>query len=274
MELSGLLLGVVVLDWLEIRMLHRVAGCYALGVVVTKHLAEQVQRFFGNELVVLRVNELLPRFARLLSEDIIVVAVQCHVVLLDVLEELVCAQHLRYLHQLVVVVLTLKERFLLEYHTGKHAPKRPDVKRVVINLQINQQLGTFEVARSHADIVLLAGMVKLRKTPVDETKLARVVVNHNVVWLNIAVHDALRVAEVKSLKNLEHVIPDVEVRELLIKRPEVNITSIDKLHDEGGSLGHRVTDHVDQVDDVHSVFQCLEDLDFAADFRFFHCSRR
>ena len=55
-------------------------------------------------------------------------AVEGHVVLLNVCEELIGAQHLCNFDQLVVVVLALKERFLLENHACEHAAERPDIE--------------------------------------------------------------------------------------------------------------------------------------------------
>ena len=39
---------------------------------------------------------------------------------------------------LVVVVVTMEERLLAEYHAGKHAAETPQVQRVVIQLQRHQ----------------------------------------------------------------------------------------------------------------------------------------
>jgi hypothetical protein len=103
----------------------------------------------------------MPRFARLLPYDVVVMAVQCHVVLLHIRKEFIRAKHFRNLNELVVVVLALEERFLLENHARKHAAKRPDVQRVVINLQINQELGAFEVATGNTNVVLLTRVVEL-----------------------------------------------------------------------------------------------------------------
>jgi len=69
--------------------------------------------------------------------DVIVVTVQRHVVLLHICKKLVCPQYLSNLYELIVVIFTLEKWFLLENHTGKHAAQRPNVKRVVVNLEIN-----------------------------------------------------------------------------------------------------------------------------------------
>ena len=50
--------------------------------------------------------------------------------------------------------------------------------------------------------------------PWNLTNLALLVVNHDVVRLDISVHDALAVAEVQCLEQLEDIEADIEVVEL------------------------------------------------------------
>jgi len=59
----------------------------------------------------------------MLAQDVIVVTVQLHSVLLDVSKELFSAQNLRNFDKLVVVVFALEEWLLLENHASKHAAK-------------------------------------------------------------------------------------------------------------------------------------------------------
>jgi hypothetical protein len=75
-------------------------------------------------------------------------------------------------------------------------------------------------------------VVELGKAPINQTQLCAVsnlfsatdtttdlsllMVDHNVVRLDIAVHDALAVAEVQSLEELENVVPHVVVLELRV----------------------------------------------------------
>lgn len=113
-------------------------------------------------------------------------------------------------------------------------------------------------------------MVEFGETPVDKTQLAIGMVDHNIVGLNIAMHDSLRVAEVKSLQDLKHVKSDIKISKTLVQGAEINIASVNVLHDQGGGLGHWVSDHVDQVDDVDAVSQSLKNLDFPSDFGFFN----
>jgi len=257
---------VVVLDRLEVSVLHCVLGSDTFGVVILKHPVEQVKGFFSDELVILGVDELLPRLAGLVAEDVVEVRVEGHAVFLDVGEKLICAEELRNFNELVVVVLALEERFLLEDHASEHASERPNIEGVVVHLQFNQQLGSLEVARSDTDVVLLTGMVKLGETPIDEAELAVGVVDHDVMRLHITMHNALGVAEVEGLQDLEHVVADVEVSEALVQGSKVNVTCVHVLHDQSGSFRHWVAHHVYQVDDIDSTSQRLQNLDFSSDF--------
>ena len=51
-------------------------------------------------------------------------------------------------------------------------------------------------------------------------------INHDVVRLHIPVHDPLAMAEVQSLKQLEDVVPDVEILELGIQAAEICVVDI------------------------------------------------
>lgn len=57
----------------------------------------------------------------MVANNVIVVTVQCHVVLLYIREKLVCSENFGDLNKLVVVIFALEEGLLLEDHTSKHA---------------------------------------------------------------------------------------------------------------------------------------------------------
>lgn len=111
-------------------------------------------------------------------------------------------------------------------------------------------------------------MVKLGQPPVNESQLSVLMVNHDVVWLHVSVSDPFRMTVVQSLQGLVYVVPYVEVGEVLIQSSKVNISGIHVLHDEGRCLCHWVSDNVNQVDNVDSALQSLEDLDFPSDLGF------
>ncbi len=59
-------------------------------------------------------------------------------------------------------------------------------------------------------------------------------IDHNVMRLHIAVHDALAVTVVKRLEELVNVKPDIDIVELGIQTPEVRV--VDILEDERRSF--------------------------------------
>ena len=146
---------------LEVRVLHSVLWSNSLGVVIPQHLVQEIERLVVDQALVLVVDELVPRFLGVLAEDVVVVAVESHVVLLDVGKQLICAKDFGNLNELVIVVLALEEWLLLEDHARKHAAQRPDVETVVIGLQVDEQLGSFEVSRGHSHIVVLLRVIEL-----------------------------------------------------------------------------------------------------------------
>ena len=112
-------------------------------------------------------------------------------------------------------------------HTREHAAERPHVERVVVLLEVDEELRPLEVSRRDADVVLGVRVVELRRSawseatsahlgqsPVDQAQFATLVVDHDVVRLDVAVHDPSRVAEVERLEELEDVESDVVVCEL------------------------------------------------------------
>lgn len=236
-------------------MRHGILGRDSLSVVVSQHLAQQVKRLVRHQMIVLRIDKFAPRLSwdRIGWQQVFVVRIQRQSILVQVRVKFLRAQNLRNLNELVVVVTALEERFSLEYHASEHAAERPDIEGVVVGLEVDKQLGSFEVARGHADIVLLARMVELSQAPIDQAQLAVRVVNHNVVRLHIAVHDSFRVTVVQRFQDLEHVEADVEIIEALVEFAEICVASVHEFRDDGRRLGEGVAHHIDQLNDVHTV---------------------
>ena len=91
--------------------------------------------------------------------------VQSNVVLVDILVETFRSKDLCNLDQLIIVVMSVKERFLAEDldqvkrglaasrnartradHRCKHATVAPHVEAIVVFLEVDEQLGALEVA--------------------------------------------------------------------------------------------------------------------------------
>ena len=123
------------------------------------------------------------------------------------------AQNLGNLHQLIIIVVSMKKGFLSKNHASKHASKRPHVKGVIVFLQIDQKLRSFKIARCHADVVLSSRVVKFSETPINESELTLFMINHDIVRLDIPVHDSVGVTIIQCLEQFENVVADVIVRE-------------------------------------------------------------
>ena len=131
-------------------------------------------------------------------------------------------------------------------------------------MEVYEELGPLEVARSDAHIVLLTGMVEFGEAPVNQSELTIGMVDHDVMRLDIAVHNALRVAEIERFENLKHVEANVEVIEALIQLAEVRIARVDKLSDDRRRLGQGVPHHIDQVDDIRAASERLQNFDLSS----------
>lgn len=82
---------------------------------------------------------------------------------------------------------------------------------------INQQLGSFEVPGRHPHIVFLLWMIELGQTPVDQSEMSFVMIDHHIVWFHIPVHDSHWMAIIKGLEQFIQIISDLIVRKSLIQ---------------------------------------------------------
>ena len=102
-------------------------------------------------------------------------------------------------------------------------------------------------------------MVELREPPVDQPQRPPRVVDQDVVRLDVAVDDPVRVREVERLEQLVEVEADVVVPELHHQRLEVD--AVDVLEDQRRRRRRRLHDDVVEPDDVRPAAQVLEDQD-------------
>ena len=104
-------------------MLHRVLRSNSLSMIVSEHAVEEVECFLCDQALIHVVDKLVPGLLLVHAEDVVVVAVEGDVVLLNIIEQIIRTQNLSDFNQLVVVIFSLEERLFLKNHTSKHAPK-------------------------------------------------------------------------------------------------------------------------------------------------------
>ena len=80
------------------------------------------------------------------------------------------------------------------------------------------------------------------------TYLSLVMINHDIVRLDIPVHDAFAMAEVQRLEELEDVEPHIVVHKSRIQRPEVCVVHV--LENQTGSFALTISHNIQQCDDI------------------------
>lgn len=107
------------------------------------------------------------------TENIVILSIELDLVLVEVVEQIICAQDLCNLHQLIRVTVAVEERLLAENHGRKHGSQTPHVEAVIVFLEVDQQLGALEITRGDADVVLRARVIELGQSPINQTQLQR-----------------------------------------------------------------------------------------------------
>ena len=90
-------------------------------------------------------------------------------------------------------------------------------------------------------------------------------IDHDVMWFDVSMDDALRVAEVETLQNFIDVVFDVKVSERSVQFPKVLVASVHILHDQCGCFGRRISHYVEQTDDVNTSSEGLQNFDLSSD---------
>mmetsp|Transcript_2371 Transcript_2371/g.6553 ORF Transcript_2371/g.6553 Transcript_2371/m.6553 type:complete len:237 (+) Transcript_2371:263-973(+) len=236
-------------------MRHGLLGRQSFLMVVSEQLGYKVDGLVRHQMLVLRRDEFLPGLLGVAAEDAIEVRIEFQVVGVEVVEEFLRAQDLCDLDELIVVVMAVEEGFLSEDHSCEHASETPHVEGVVVLLQIDKEFRSLEVAGGDAHVVLASWVVEFGKSPVDQPQLTLLVVNHDVVRLDVSVHDTVRMAIIERLEEFEDVVSDVVVGEGGVEDFEVCV--VDMFEDEGRRLRLRITDDIEELNDIGAAAHVL-----------------
>lgn len=208
-------------------------------MIIPQQLVQEVNSFVANESLVLRVDKAVPGFLLEAAENVVVLRVELNFVSVQVVKEVVGAKDLSDLHQLVGVALAVEKWLFSENHRGEHGSKTPHVQAIVVLLEIDEQFGALEITRGHANVVLGTRVVELSEAPVDESQLPVLMIDHNVMRLHIAVHNALAVTEVERLEQLVDVVSNIDVVELGVEGSEICVVDILENERRGLTLSRR-----------------------------------
>lgn len=97
-----------------------------------------------------------------------------------------------------------------------------------------------EVSGCYPHVVLLARVVELCETPVNESEFPILVIDHHIVWLDVPMHDAHAVAVVQGLEELVQVVTDVVVSQGLVQLLEVGIVHMFENESRGSETTNKI----------------------------------
>jgi hypothetical protein len=93
-----------------------------------------------------------------------------------------------------------------------------------------------------------------------ETHLAILVINHDIVWLDIPMHNTLTMTKVERLEKFKDIVTDIIVDEARVESAEVGV--VDIFEDKTGRFALIIPNDIEKSDDIRSTRQILENLDF------------
>lgn len=199
-------------------------------MIIPQQLIQKINSIIANEPLILLIDKRMPILLREPPQNIIVLRVQLDIVLVQIIEQILRPQHLGNLDQLIAIAIPMEERLFPEYHAREHSPQTPHIETVIVLLEIHEQLGSLEISARDAHIVLRPRMIELRQTPINQPQFPALVINHNIMRLDIPMHDPLAMTKVQCLEQLIDVIPDVVVLEFGVQRAEIGVINV--LEDE------------------------------------------
>ena len=121
---------------------------------------------------------------------------------------------------------------------------------------LNHQLWSLVVPTCHSHIILLVRKVVVSKSVIDQSKFLLLMVDNNVEWFDVSVHDSVRMSVLQCLKNLVGVESDFEISHHHDKLFRFNVRNV--LENQRWSIRCLVTHHIKQLHNVRTSVQRLQ----------------
>ena len=96
-------------------------------MVISQQFVEKIDRFVRDKSLVLGRHKAVPGLLLETPEDVVILSIELNIILVQVVEQVIRAEHFGNLDQLVGVAVTVEERFLAEDHGGEHGAQAPHV---------------------------------------------------------------------------------------------------------------------------------------------------
>ena len=91
--------------------------------------------------------------------------------------------------------------------------------------------------------------------------LSLLVIDHDIVWLDVPMHDSLAMAEVERFEKFVDVVSNVIVDEFWVETSEIGI--VDIFEYKGRCFALTISHDVQESNNVRSARQVLQDLDLS-----------
>ena len=89
-------------------------------MIIPQQLVQEVDGFWTDESLILRIHKGMPVLPWKSPQDVIVLRIELNVVAIEVFEQVICAQDFRDFNKLVRVAVAVEEGFFAEDHGCEH----------------------------------------------------------------------------------------------------------------------------------------------------------
>lgn len=122
----------------KVCVLHGFHGSQSLLMVVPEKFIQEVKSFWRHQMLIFAVYEPLPSLPTVPAQYVGESGVQFYLIFSQVFIKFFGTQNLSDPDKLIVVIMTMEERFFPKDHGSQHAPQTPHIQAVVIHLIVHQ----------------------------------------------------------------------------------------------------------------------------------------